>query len=285
MEILIAGASGFIGKQLTDQYRKEGHGVQTLTREDFTSETLEKKVNGKDVVINLVGEPITGRWTKAKKRRILTSRVNSTKSLVEAISTVECKPAVFVQASAIGIYDDFHSHDEESTCFGKGFLAEVVQLWENAAEKLKDRESKTRLVIMRLGIVLGKEGGMLKGILFPYRFSMGVRPGKGNYVCSFIHVRDLGRAILFLIENKDIAGIVNVVSPQRSTCDHLHTLLFQMLKPLLKITIPDFVLKLIFGEGAGIMVRGQEVIPGVLKRKGFAFQYAELDKALADIVL
>jgi uncharacterized protein (TIGR01777 family) len=281
MEIAVAGGSGFIGRHLVRYMKDKDHGITLIRREDLYDERLISIVAGKDVVVNLVGEPIAGRWTRSKKRKIQESRTHTTERLVKAVLASEPKAKVFIQGSAIGIYDNKHSHTEKSVHLADNFLAQVVRSWESTAKKVMSHE--TRLVILRMGVVLGKDGGMIRKLMVPLRFGFGVQPGTGRQDVSFIHIDDLVSVVEYLIRQSEINGVVNAVSPERITFRELNRMLSKMLKPLWNITIPDCVLNLIFGEGASVILEGQHVVPGVLQDYGFGFQYPEIRSALNEI--
>lgn len=282
MEIVIAGASGFIGRRLVYYLYNKGHKVSVITRKDLIAEKLVNRVDGKDVVVNLMGEPISGRWSKSKKKRILKSRVFATERLVNAVLNSENKAKTFVQASAVGIYDSVHWHKEDSKQLAEGFLADVVRKWEAEAEKVN--KGAIRLIKLRMGVVLGKEGGIMKKLMIPYKFRIGIQLGRGEQPFPYIHITDLVKAIDFIIQCSDMKGVINIVTPIETTFRQLNDTISLLLKPLLKITIPDSILNLIFGEGSSMLIEGQHVVPGLLTEKEFAFQYAELSQAIKEII-
>jgi uncharacterized protein (TIGR01777 family) len=286
MEIVIAGASGFIGRHLTAYLEKEGNHVSVIKRNDLASDKLAYLLRGKDVIINLMGESIAGRWTKSKKKRIMESRIRSTRLITDALMAVEEKgeekESVFIQASAVGIYDERHRHTEESQHFGRNFLSDVVRAWEKEAARLEPKINK--IVILRMGVVLGNNSRIMKRMLLSYKMRIGIQPGKGNQSFSFIHIKDLVKIFGYVIEKREIKGVINAVSPERITFKGFNESLSNLLKPLWKITIPDFILKLIFGEGASVFSEGQHVVPELLLKAGFVFKYADMESAIKEIL-
>jgi uncharacterized protein (TIGR01777 family) len=298
MNILITGGTGFIGEELRMMLLKEGHHLSIVTRhpKKHESETaknqrfiswdddLAGEMNTVDAVLNLAGESLFGqRWTDEVKKRILDSRIQSTQKLVDAMRKAERKPAVFVSASASGIYGDCGDAilTEEQKA-ADDFLAEVCQAWE--AESQKAAEFGVRVVNPRIGIVLEKGGGALEKMIPPFKFFIGGPIGSGNQFMSWIHRSDLCKALVFPFENEALTGAYNVCSPNPATMDEFaKTLGTTMNRPAL-FKVPKFVLDIILGEAAKPITDSIRMQPKKLQVTGFDFRFENLAEALADIV-
>jgi uncharacterized protein len=283
MQLSLSGSTGFIGSALKRFFIEKGWTINEITRQSLSlnsDEFLKKKIEGSDVIINLAGAPVQKRWTAAYKNEILQSRVNSTQKIVDAILLMEKKPAVFISASAVGIYDSKNHHTEESLLFSGDFLGKVCRDWEETAMKA---QSATRLVILRIGLVLGKDGGMLHKVYPLFSKGLGGKIGNGTQVMSWIHITDLLRVISFIIENKTISGVVNVVSPTPVSNEHFTGILGKVLLQPAFLKVPVFGLKAVYGEAAEMLVTGQTVIPKKLMDHGFEFSFPTIEKALVNL--
>ncbi len=279
MKISISGGTGFIGSVLVAELVKKGHQVVQITRDSFgmpLEEFTGKKIEGADVVVNLAGAPISRRWTSRWKEEIRNSRVLTTRKIAEAIAAATVKPRVLISGSAIGIYDDIHTHSEESTNFGQGFMTEVCRDWEAEAGKA---QPFTRVVILRQGVVIG-DGGMVAKIRFPFSIGLGARISRGDQHLSFIYIDDLVSLILTAIENDSMTGIYNAVAPWPTDNRHFSEVLGKVLTQPVFLSIPSFALKLLYGEGAQVVTGGQRVLPERLMNEGFQFKYPTIEKAL-----
>ena len=283
MIVALSGSTGFIGQALMKKMRELGWTVRVINRDSFKmsdSEFLEQKTEGTDVVINLAGAPVSKKWTPACKQEIMESRVNSTRKISGSINNALQKPSVFISASAIGIYDSINTHTESSMAFADSFLAQVCRNWEQEAMKA---EHSTRVVIFRFGVVLGVEGGALEKMRFPFSIGMGGKLGNGKQAVSFIHLTDLVDAIIFAIQNPTITGIVNAVSPYPSDNAEFTDTLGKVFEQPTWLSVPAFALKMIYGEGAQVMLDGQRVLPEKLLQAGFKFKYPTIQNALVQI--
>jgi uncharacterized protein len=281
MKICICGGSGFIGNSLCQAFKDLNYSVTVISRMDFVNNTLLDKLRDQEVLINLAGESINRRWTVRNKRLIYNSRISTTKLLVSAINSLERPLGLFINISAVGVYDSVHIHNEDSRNYANGFLSKVVQDWE---EKLKGiREQYPRIVILRLGIVLHPTGGMLKTIRKPYSFRIGFNfhMQKGFAV---IHLWDLTRIIKFILDRKEISGVVNAVAPFNCDIKSFFVGLNRRWNPVLVFPLYEVLLKLILGESAAMITSGQFVLPDVLIRNGFIFIYDDMEKLLNDLV-
>lgn len=299
--VIITGATGFIGKALCRHLVEGGYEIVALSR------NLEKgkKILGKDVqvaewdgkssrgwldyvegshaLLNLAGESLaSGRWTEEKKQSILQSRLDAGRAIVEAINLVKKKPKVVIQASAIGYYG--LRHDEvcdESSSPGEGFLSEVSQKWELST---KETEAQgVRRVVIRTGIVLGKEGGAFLRLDKPFRFFVGGPLGSGKQWFSWIHLEDEVKAIIFLMEREDLSGIFNLTAPHPVLQKDFSRTLGKLMKRPSWLPVPGFVLRLLFGEMAEeALLSGQRVVPKRLLDSGLRFLFPQLEPALKE---
>lgn len=281
MKIAITGGTGFIGRHLSAHFIAANNEVLFIDRKMLAlpAADLAGEISGCNVIINLAGEPVVGRWTKNKKEKILNSRISITRKVTEAVNMLPSKPGLFISASAIGIYNDKQVHDESSLNFGNDYLAEVCNLWENETDALS---KDVRKVIIRIGLVLGKDGGTLQKILPLFRLGLGGKIGSGRQMMSWIHIDDVVSAIDFAIQN-EISGIVNLTSPHPVTNKEFTKALAKTLHRPAFIPVPVFALKLLFGEGAGVITQSSNVVPKRFLDAGFAFKFGTVESAFAEI--
>lgn len=282
MEIVIFGGTGFIGKLMTSYLRKNGCQVTAIGRKEFERENIGEIIEGKNIIINMMGTTIAGIWTENRKRCIAESRILTTRHLIKQVKDCKKPADTFIQASAVGIYDNLHVHDENSKNYANNFLSAVIKEWEQETENLS--REKFRVVILRMGIVLHKEGGYMKKLLIPFKFRTGLSMGNESQGFSFIHYEDLNRMLKFIIDNENIYGVINAVAQEFVTMKTLTENLCSMMEPLFKIKIPAFIINAIFGEGALIFNEGQKVLPGRILKEGFEFKYGNISRALKDII-
>ncbi len=250
----------------------------------------QKEICGCDAVINLAGEPISERWTGEAKRAIVASREIGTEKIVEAISRSERvataladqKPKVLINSSAIGYYgtSETASFDENSPP-GDDFLADVCKKWETAAQKVKDYG--TRLVILRTGIVLGN-GGALGKMIPPFKLFAGGPIGSGRQWFSWIHRDDLINLIIYCLDRQGISGTFNATAPNPVRMKEFCQILGEVMNRPSWLPVPDFALEILLGEGAKIVLEGQEVLPKATQAIGFDYRYPNLEAALQEIV-
>ena len=277
MHIAIAGASGFLGRPLTQTLIGDGHSVTALPR------GTTRGVDGADVVINLAGESIAGhRWSATHKRKILDSRVQTTRALVEAMRAATRRPSVFLSGSAVGYYGP-HGDDviAESAAPGDDFLARVCVSWEAEAMRAADC---TRVVCVRTGLVLERDGGALPQMLPPFWFGAGGPVGSGRQYWSWIHRADWIALVRWAIGNSAVDGPVNATAPTPETNNAFASALGRAMHRPAFMPAPAFALRLMLGEMAdALLLSGQRVIPEKAERLGFRFQFARLDDALGAI--
>jgi len=292
VRILISGASGLIGRALTDRLRSAGDSVQILVRRkpqaakdeiwwDIDAGVLDSaRLSGLDAVVHLAGKPIASRWTEETKQSIRDSRVRGTKKLAELVAQLPQKPKVFISASAVGFYGSRadESLDEDSPA-GAGFLADVCCEWEAASWAARDAGIRT--VQLRTGIVLSGAGGMLARVLPHFRMGAGGIVGTGQQWLSWISLADALAAIEHVIATAGLVGPVNLTAPQPvPNLEFSRTLARLLGRPTL-VPLPAFAVKVLFGEmGEELLLSGQKVIPKRLTDSGFSFAHPDLDSAL-----
>jgi uncharacterized protein (TIGR01777 family) len=281
--IAITGSSGFIGNAIISYFTTQGDEIIRINREAIRNkQKLQHIMNDAHGVINLAGASILTRWTDNRKAEIINSRIETTRKIASAIQEAVRPPKLFVSASAIGLYDDRGEHTETSRNIKKDFLAQVVQQWEKEARTIG--KGKTRVVIFRLGIVLGRNGGMMKKLIPIFNFGLGAAMGSGKQGFSFIHIDDVIGAINHIMVNEQCEGIYNLVAPSQATNDAFTRLLGEKMHRPVFLRIPERLLRLVFLDGATVLSEGQRVVPERLLSEGFTFQYDTLDKCLENIV-
>ena len=299
MKILISGGTGLIGKALIKNLIKTGDQVLVLTRSKDGQEDSDSKkyiewnarssaplipfLKDINAVINLAGDNIgNGNWTKAKKERIISSRVQAGNALSKAIIDSGDKPDVFIQASAVGYYGS--SLDEtfdESSPNGKGFQADVAQKWENSSGVLD--AVGIRRVIIRMGIVLDAKSGALPLMVLPFKLFAGGPLGSGRQYVSWIHLQDDVRAIDFVMRNPKLSGAVNLTAPTSYPNKDFGKVVGKVMRRPYWFPVPAFGLKLVLGEKSELVLDGQNVYPRKLLEHGFQFKYPDLESALRSI--
>ncbi|MGB3728051.1 MAG: TIGR01777 family oxidoreductase [Thermodesulfobacteriota bacterium] len=294
--ILITGAAGFVGTYLTELLIDKGYDVIILSRSakntkaNITHWDPEKgeididALQNLDAVVHLAGENIAGRWTDQKKARIENSRVLGTKLLSETLASLNKKPEVLIAASAIGIYGNRgHELLTEASSTGYGFLADVGIKWENSTKVAKD--AGIRVCNLRIGLVLGQDGGALEKMLLPFKFGLGGKIGDGKQYWSWIAIDDLIQIIYYLLKNENIEGPVNAVSPNPATNNQFTKALGQALHRPTIFPLPAFAARGLLGEMADeTMLSSTRVIPQKLLDSDFKFKYTDLNEALSGIL-
>jgi uncharacterized protein len=291
MKIAIAGASGLVGSALIPVLARDDSAITRLVRHAPKPGEIEwhpnqdqvstQNLDGFDVIINLAGENLAGgRWTDEHKRKIRDSRVSGTHLLSEAIAKMLVRPRVFVCASATGLYGDRDDEvlDEQSES-GGGFLAGVCREWEKACEPAT--KAGVRVVNLRFGPILAREGGMLSKLLTPFKMGMGGKVGTGKQYISWVALEDAVNAIKLAINDQSMQGPVNVVSPNPVTNEEFTKTLGHVLNRPTALAMPAFAARLAFGEMADEMLLvSQRVLPKKLVGAGFQFHYPELEAAM-----
>lgn len=284
IKISITGASGFVGGNLTKRFKALGWSVTAIEKEDFQrgNERINTLLLGSDAVINLAGAPIIGKWTEQYKKILLESRINTTRTLVDCMHSLNPKPNVFISTSAVGIYSDKGEHTENKFSYADDFLGSLAKQWET--EALRAEDIGLRTVIFRFGIVLGKNGGALQEMLPPFRLGLGGTIGNGSQAFSWIHIEDLVKAYIRAISDNNFKGIYNLTAPNPTTNKELTKTLSETLNKPAIFRVPEFALKIKFGEGAQALIKGQRVMPERLIQSGFVFTFPDIKSAIEDIL-
>lgn len=278
--IAISGASGFVGTSLTKFFSNLGYKIIPISREILNNNNkLEELLNTTDIVINLAGANIINRWSESYKKLLYSSRIDTTSKIVKAINSISNKPKILISTSAVGIYDNISTYDENGS-FSNDFLSNLCQDWEK--EALKAKNETTKVAIFRFGIVLGQEGGALQKMITPFKLGLGGTIGSGKQAFSFVHIDDLLNAYKFVIENSH-EGIFNLTAPKPTTNKGLTLALGKTLKRPTILPVPEFVLKLIFSEGARVLTDGQSAIPKKLLDLGFEFKFKTIEETIENL--
>jgi uncharacterized protein (TIGR01777 family) len=299
--IVIAGATGFIGRALVEELAGHGLRIVALTRspdrpglprdvllerwDGSTAGAWRRQVDGALAVVNLAGDSLArGRWTRAKKERILSSRVRAGSALVEAVRAAGRKPRVFVQASAVGFYGDSgESEVDEGSPAGTGFLAEVVERWEASTREVETLG--VRRVILRSGLVLGHGGGVWPSLVRPIRYFAGGPLGSGRQWLSWISLADEVRAIRHLIEREALRGPFDLTAPAPLRQAELCRVIGRALRRPCWAPVPAFVLRILFGAKAReTLLVSQRVRPRRLLESGFEFRHPAAAAAVAELL-
>jgi hypothetical protein len=302
MRIAVAGASGLIGRAVCRLLAETEHEVTALVRNPTAARTVlpesvsiiqwnvdvsvdwESTVAEADAVINLAGEPLSGqRWNGEYKRLLRASRLETTHALVRAWRNAERKGGVLLNASAVGYYGDCGEAPLTEDCRrGDGFLAELCGDWEE--EALKAREMEARVVLLRTGIVLAKDGGALLRRIKPFQWFVGGPLGSGRQWMPWIHIEDAARMILWALEETSVSGPINVCAPHPVRMREFASTLGVILGRPALLRIPGFVLSLILGEMAQTILASQRAVPDVASRGGFQWKYPRLLPALRSLL-
>ncbi|MGG6268956.1 thylakoid membrane protein ThyD [Leptolyngbya sp. AN03gr2] len=301
MKVAVTGATGFVGSRLVERLLTEGHSVVAVTRNQTSSKfspspnlevvtynpkeagDWQAKISGCDGVVNLAGEPIAeNRWTPEVKKALLESRTLTTQNVVNAIAQSNPKPSVLVNASAIGFYGTSETAEfDETSASGQDFLAEVCQAWEAEASKVK--EIGTRLVILRIGIVL-ENGGALGKMLTPFKMFAGGPIGSGKQWFSWIHREDLVNLIVKALTDSSLEGTYNATAPNPVKMADLTKTLGEVMNRPSWLPVPAFALEALLGDGAIVVLEGQQVLPKRTLSTGFEYDYPTVKQALTAIL-
>jgi len=323
MNILITGGTGFIGGALSRELKNSGHNVIVTTRQQITPKDnvnplsppfskggmggfLEKLtwdppslipsdiISNIDAVINFAGESIaSGRWTKKRKELILSSRINTTRALVQSMRQIPLNPPllkgdrgglpkILISASAIGYYGPHEDeYVTEDTPPGADFIAGVCKAWE--AEALKAEGLGLRVVLLRIGVVLESDGGALTRMAIPFKFFLGGPVGTGKQWFSWIHRDDAVGIIKYSLENESISGPVNLTAPEPVTNREFSTALGRVLRRPSWFAVPGFMIKPTLGELGSVLLTGQRVLPEKALKAGYKFKFTDVNEALRAI--
>lgn len=297
MKILISGASGLVGTHLIPTLKEKGHEIYKLVRkvaqsadeiqwnaEKGFSDAEQLKLENFDAVVHLAGDNVASEnWSDEKKRKIKESRTVGTRVLVDALSKTQNPPKHFISASAIGFYGN--RNDEictEQSEAGAGFLPEVCVEWEREAMRA---ESFARVVRMRIGVVLAKDGGALEKMLTPFKFGVGGTVGSGKQWMSWIALDDIVSIINFFLDDEKLSGAFNLTAPAPVTNEAFTKALGAALGRPTILPIPEFAVKLMFGEmGETLLLQGTRAVPQRLEAAGYKFKYTNLEAAMKHVV-
>jgi uncharacterized protein (TIGR01777 family) len=301
MRVFITGGSGLIGTALIDALLRRGDEPIVLSRDARrATERLGPDVlvvegdpteygdwagrlDGCDGVINLAGEPVFGRrWNDRQKERLRASRIDATANVVRAIGSAATRPKVLVNASAIGYYGDVPEGElTEDAAPGDDFLARTCGEWEETARGALHHDA--RVAIVRIGVVLARDGGALKQMITPFKLGLGGPVGRGRQWVSWIHVQDLVGIFLAALDDTSLKGVINGTAPQPVRNKEFSRCLARALHRPCLFPVPPFMLRLMFGEVAAVVTGGQKVLPRRLEQAGFAFQFADCQAAMNDL--
>lgn len=298
MTVVIAGGSGFLGSRLRARLERDGHRVLTLTRSarsgqpgevqwhpDGSPGQVSTHLEGVTAVVNLAGENIAGTfWSEGRKKQLRDSRILATRTLVRAIAGCERPPAALISGSAVGYYGP-HGDEAvtEDTAPGRDFLARLCVDWEQEAREAAS--AKTRVAIVRSGLVLGADGGALKKMILPFKLGLGATLGSGDQYMSWIHIDDWVAMVIHLIGAERATGPFNASTPSPVTNRDFTRTLGRVLRRPAVFHAPAFVLKIGLGELAGMLLTGQRVLPAAAEAAGVGFTYRELEPALRSLNL
>jgi uncharacterized protein len=291
LTVVIAGASGLIGAHLADYLTTAGHRVIRLVRnkdagpdeipwEPATGALYHGALEGVDAVVNLSGVSLSGIWTAGRKKAILESRVQATRTLAEAIARMDTPPSVFVSVSAVGAYG-FRGGEAvtEQTELGEGFLADVCRAWEKAAQPVTT--AGVRLVTPRFGIVVSAAGGAVAAMLPAFKAGAGIRFGRGDQYWAWVELDDVVAALEWAIQDEELAGVVNVTAPEPVTNRQFTETLGHVLHRPAALAAPAFILRHgLGGMGDEMLLASQRAMPAVLNARGFRFAFPSLEGAL-----
>jgi len=298
--IVLTGSTGMIGKKIASRLIERGDEITIFTRSvsntkqiipnaaeyvewNYNLSNWQSHLENKDAVIHLAGENVMAHWwNEERKKNILASRVKGTRALVNAFGHLVNKPNVFISASAVGYYGNSEKLVTEDSPSGNDFLSKVVSAWENEAGKIE--RLGVRRVSIRIGIVLNKNDGALARMIPPFKFFLGGPLGTGEQWFPWIHINDLVGIFLFALDNKNVNGVLNAVSPNPVRMKKFCETLGRVMKRPSFFKVPAFVLKILLGEAAEVLLTGAQVIPKKTLEADYDFKFVEIEKALTDLL-
>lgn len=298
MRITLSGATGFLGRHLVKRLSKEGHSVCLLTRRPLTGlpsgvetfiwnpprvEPAPEALESSDAVIHLAGATVNQRWTEESKKLLRSSRLDSTRSLVQALSTLSRRPSLLLSASATGYYGNRGEEIlTEEYSAGEGFLADLSVDWEREANLA--RSLGMRVQCLRTGVVLGNDGGALRSMLPVFRLGLGGRLGGGQQWMSWIHLEDWVGSVLHLLQNNVPSGPFNLTAPQPVRNAEFTIALGKALHRPAFLIVPELALKLLLGEMSSVLLGSQRVSPAAILKAGYEFRYPVLESGLRSLL-
>jgi uncharacterized protein len=293
--VLLTGGNGIIGRHLCKRLQDKGYTVAILSRTregrsiiptytwDLKKMEIEQEaIETADYIIHLAGANISDkRWTNRRKQQIIDSRVKTGQLILQKIKEHNKNLKAFITASAIGYYDTITSNNIFTET--NDFLGNVCKRWEQTADSFKELEIRT--VKIRTGVVLSKQEGTLSKLIIPVKMGIGSAIGSGKQYMPWIHIEDLCGIYIKAIEDEQIGGAYNAVAPDYKTNEEFTRVLAQVLeKPFWPVNIPSFIMKLMFGEMSGILLKGSRVSPDKIQRAGYTYQFPDLESALTDLI-
>jgi len=285
MKIAISGSENFVGTYVVN-YLRDFSSEIFLLNEYETNERWKDIIGNSDVVLNLSGSPFFGRWTNAKKKQIRDSRIEPTKRIVSILNELSenSHKKTFIAASTTGIYpeDKITTLSSIITSKGNSFLSEITAQWEAEVEDIVN--PSVRVIVARLGVILCKDGGMIKSILTSFKNGFGHTIGNGKQMISFVHIKDVANALKFFITNENISGFYNIVAPNPISNNELTKIIAKKIHRPRLLRIPPLFFKIAFGESANILLNEIKIYPKELLSKKFEFEYPTFEKAIDEIL-
>lgn len=296
MKIAISGGTGFIGKKLTERLTRSGHEVVVISRKAadgasgpavLTWDRIERDpqaLAGFDGIVNLAGSSLSQRWTDEAKAEMERSRLESTRKLIEGMRSLTTPPSVFVQASAIGIYGTSETDEftESSPPGGQDFPSQLSVKWEAAADPI-EAMPQTRLVKMRIGLVLGREAGVYPVLKLPYKLMGGGKLGSGRQWMSWIHIDDLTGLFEFALTQPGVSGPINASAPNAVRQDELGRVIGGVIGRPHWFPVPAPFMRAVLGEMSLMVTGGQHVLPRAAEENGFKFEHPYVEEAIRDL--
>lgn len=296
MKIAISGGTGFIGKKLTERLTRSGHEVVVISRKAadgasgpavLTWDRIERDpqaLDGFDGIVNLAGSSLSQRWTDEAKAEMERSRLESTRKLIEGMRSLTTPPSVFVQASAIGIYGTSETDEftESSPPGGQDFPSQLSVKWEAAADPI-EAMPQTRLVKMRIGLVLGREAGVYPVLKLPYKLMGGGKLGSGRQWMSWIHIDDLTGLFEFALTQPGVSGPINASAPNAVRQDELGRMIGGVIGRPHWFPVPAPLMRAVLGEMSLMVTGGQHVLPRAAEENGFKFEHPYVEEAIRDL--
>ena len=298
MNFLITGATGYIGRALCKHLLEKNHHITALTRNPQRARSLFPDTSisfvsslsdidddsNIDVIVNLSGEPILfKRWTPQRKKELEDSRIGVTQDIIELVRRLGKKPSTLISGSAVGYYGNRGDRKLTEVSHGnEDFGHRLCAAWEGTALRVKAYD--VRVCIVRTGVVIGREGGFMQGMLTPFKMGVGAKIGSGSQWMSWIHLDDLIAVFMRLVEDANMNGIVNATAPLPVTNAYFSNLLGKVLRRPVLFRAPAWLLEMVLGENAEVLLGGQRVLPKVLEDAGFEFKYPNLESALRSVV-
>ncbi len=278
MNILVTGLNGFVGQEVKTAFERSGHQVYPAPKDILLlgGIGLDKAVRKADVIVNLAGANIVGRWTEDRMVEILESRRVSTRNLVKAVNASEKKPILFINASATGIYQPDVFCDDTSSDYADNFLSRVVRAWEEELYGLQ----QVRKVILRFGVVIGENGGMLRKLMPWVKKRIRIILGSGEQEFPLIHVEDVTGFMLYVLSHPEMEGVYNLVIPNCVNYREFVKALAVYKRPLLSFSVPEWLLWLLLGDSHIVITRSAHVVPWRLMHCGYALKYRTIHEVV-----